>query len=157
ATADLAIEIAEIVLHRLQLWPFDAGGVAHVPVNQVDEAVNDRERAVDVVRHAGVDLAAGARDLLLHLLLLAKALQLLERAGVHLGPPRGPMLPDRTGVRRPHRGNVERLVPISTRPMTERRARGLERLVGGAPHHLDRRVEVLQVLAHYDPGHAGDE
>ena len=60
--------------------PSTLRGVLHRAIDELDEAGDDGERAVDVVQDAGVDLAFGARHFLLHPLVAgspAGVLQLL--------------------------------------------------------------------------------
>ena len=56
--------------------------VADALVHELDEAGDDRQRAVDVVDDAGVDFAAGLGHLLLDLLVLQFVEQFLELFGV---------------------------------------------------------------------------
>src|SRR5439155_2782507 len=57
AASDLAGEFVEIALDCLKLLTFQAGGVLNRAVNHFNEPGNDRQRAVNIVQHARVNLA----------------------------------------------------------------------------------------------------
>ena len=109
---------------------------------------------IDIVEHAGVDFALGARNLLPRMLIVDDPLKFVKLLVAPLELDRRAALLRRMSHRSPHGGNIERLVQIIAGPETERLPRCLDRLVCGQHDYLDGWIDRLQLLQKLHPGHS---
>src|SRR5438876_889337 len=129
AIVDLPGDAGQPVLHQIQAAAFESGGAADVLVDYLDETRDDGQRPVDVVNDAGINLALGANDFLLQLLVVQFFLQLAQLLidGAHLLGDRVPFHGGGDGGA--HGGNIERLGQVIASPQPQRLPRRFYRLV----------------------------
>ncbi len=148
------MQLFEVAFDCFELLAFHAGGVLHRAIDHLDEAGNDGERAIDVVKDAGVNLAFGAGEFLLNALDLNLVLQRFEPIVRAVKFDRGLAFPRGPADRRAHRGNIEGLVQVIARAEAKGAPRCLHSLVGREHHDLNVRVEVFEGAEEIDAGHA---
>ncbi len=78
AVIDLAVDSAEAILDEVEALAFETGGTFQAVVDEVDEAGDDREWAIDIVEDAGIDFPLGADDFLLDALVMQFLLDVTE-------------------------------------------------------------------------------
>ncbi len=155
AVADLAGDAAQAVLDHFHVFAFQAFGFAHALVDDLDEAGNDGQRAVDVVDDAGVNFAAGAGDFLLEFLVVQLDLEggqffvvgadfVGEGVPLHGG---GDGLADG--------GDVEGFVEVIAGAQAQGLADGVHRLVGGEHDDFDGGLDGLEFFQDFGAAHAG--
>ena len=155
AVADLPGDAAETVLDHFQVFAFEALGLAHALVDDLDEAGNDGQRAVDVVDDAGVDFAAGAGDFLLEFLVVQFGLEGLEFfvVGADFVGEGVPLHGGGDGFA--DGGDVEGFVEIIARAQAQGAADGVHRLVSGEHDDFDGGLDGLEFFQDFGAGHAG--
>ena len=143
---DLPGEVAKIAFEAFELLAFDARGTVHRAIDELDEAGNNRQRAIQIVEDTGINLALGPRQFFFQALIVNLALEGPQFLVAPLDDGRGLILFRGPRHRGAHGGNIEGLVQVVACAVAQRLARGLERFVGGEHHHLDRGFNLLQGL-----------
>ena len=155
AVADLAGDAPQPVLDHLHVLALQPFGFAHALVDDLDEPGNDGQRAVDVVDDAGVNLAAGAGDFLLELLVVQLDLQSGQLLVVG---------PDFVGEGMPLHGggdgfadggDVEGLVEVIAGAQAQGLPDGVHRFVSGEHDDFNRGLDGLEFFQHLGAAHAG--
>ncbi len=130
-------------------------GIAHALVDDLDEAGNDGQRAVDVVDDAGVNFAAGAGDFLLQFLVVQFDLEggQFFVVGADFVGEGMPFHGGGDGFA--NGGDVEGFVEVIAGAQAQGLADGVDRLVSGEHDDFDGGLDGFESFQHLGPAHAG--
>src|ERR1019366_8751733 len=146
---------AQAVLDEFQVLHFQPRHAIEALVEHLHETGNDRQRTVDVVDDAGVNVAARFGNLLLDLLVLQFGKQFLHFFGVAVNFTfeRAPL--HRLADGGADGGKVERLVDVIARAQPQCLTNRVRRFKRRHHDHLDARVHVFEAFQNFDARHAG--
>src|SRR5204862_3306941 len=150
AVGHLARDAFQTVFDHLQILAGNIGGVADALVDHLDQAGNNRDRAVDVMDDAGVNLAAVLDDFLFEPLGLQFNLEALQFLGVvaNFRRERAPL--DGGRHRGPNGGNVERFVQKVVGAVAQSLAQRLDGFISGQHDDFNVRVQRFKLSQQVD-------
>ena len=154
AIGDLPGDALETIFDRLQILVLYSRRIADPLIDDLEQTRNDRQRTVDVMDDARVNLAPRADDFLLHLQLLKLILELHQLLAVVANLAAKGSALQRTRHRRAHRGEVKGLVDVVARAEPQRLPHRLGRFKRCHHHGLDARVEIAKAFENFNAGHA---
>ncbi len=155
AVGHLAGDDFEALLDKLEVFHRKLGRVANPLADELNEAGDDGQRAVDIVDDAGVDLGPGFGELLVNVVALELGQELLEPFGVAADFALQGAAMHRVGHGRPHCRDVERLVDVIAGAEPQGLAHGFAGLEGRHHDDLDAGVHGLETFQQFDSRHAG--